>query len=114
MWRYRVAVRECNVVLTIKITIKGGVFRRFHLCLDAYDRRFLAGYQKVIRVYGCHLKGMFKGQMICIVGNDGNENLFPRAFFVVDIENKETRRIFLTLLYDDIGIIAKMGWIFFL
>ena len=106
LWRYKVAIRKYNMGSTIKIAIKGGIFQRFYLCLDAYKIGFLTYCRKVIGVYRCHLKGRFKGQMLCAIGKDSNENMFPISFAIVEIENKETQRWFLTLLHDDIGIVA--------
>ena len=112
LWRYKATIKKCNVGSTIKIAIKWGFFLRFYLYLDACKRGFLAGYRKVIGVYGCHLKGRFRGQMLCRVGKDANENTFLITFAIVEIENKEIWRWLHTLLQDNIGTVAEIGWIF--
>lgn len=37
----------------------------------------------------CFLKGPYKGQLLCAVGRDGNENIYPIAFTAVEMEMKD-------------------------
>jgi hypothetical protein len=39
---------------------------------------------------GCHLKGPYKGQLLCAVVRDGNDDMFPIAYVVVDAECKDS------------------------
>nr|KAJ0210534.1 hypothetical protein LSAT_V11C400209100 [Lactuca sativa] len=50
----------------------------------------------------CFLKGICKGELLAAVGRDANNNMFPLAWAVVTVENKETWEWFLDLLMHDI------------
>nr|KYP53674.1 hypothetical protein KK1_024248 [Cajanus cajan] len=54
----------------------------------------------------------FKGQLLCVIGKDANDNMFPISWEIVEIENKESWRWFLTLLIEDISGVEEMGWAF--
>ena len=36
----------------------------------------------------CFLKGECKGQVLCAVGKDGNNDMFPIAWAIIDMEDK--------------------------
>lgn len=57
----------------------------------------------MIGIDGCHLKGPYGGILLSAVGRDPNEEYFPIAFAVVEVENKDSWRWFLTLLLEDLG-----------
>ena len=42
----------------------------------------------IIGLDGCHLKTSMGGQLLCVVGRDENENMFPLEMVIVDIEEK--------------------------
>ncbi|KAI5332181.1 hypothetical protein L3X38_022310 [Prunus dulcis] len=57
----------------------------------------------IISVDACHLKaGPYSGQILTVVGVDGNNNLFPIAYAVAEIENKDSWIWFLSLLIEDL------------
>ena len=45
---------------------------------------FLGGCKPILRLDGCHLKGRFGGQILSTTARDGNNNIFPIAFAVVE------------------------------
>ena len=49
------------------------------------------------------------GQLLCAVGRDGNDNMFPLAMAIVDIEEKISWKWFLKLLFEDFGHPTKTG-----
>jgi hypothetical protein len=53
-------------------------------------RGFLEGCKPIIGVDGCFLKGPFKGQLLSAVGRDGNNNMYPIAFAIVEAEVKDS------------------------
>ena len=55
--------------------------------LDACKRGFLAGCRPLIGIDCCYLKGTTEGQLLVAVGKDGNDNIFPIAYAIVEIEN---------------------------
>jgi hypothetical protein len=48
------------------------------------------------------LKGVLKGQLLSAVGRDGNNQMYPIAWAVVEKENKDSWMWFLKLLKDDL------------
>ncbi|XP_048501563.1 uncharacterized protein LOC125497894 [Beta vulgaris subsp. vulgaris] len=65
-------------------------FLRLYVCLQACKEGFLAGCTPILGVDGAHLKGTYPGILLTAVGKDGNNNLFPVDWAVVETENSET------------------------
>lgn len=51
---------------------------------------------------GCILKGQFLGKLLSTVGRDGNDNIYPIAFDVVEAETKDNWMWFLKTLLSDL------------
>ena len=49
------------------------------------------------------MKGKYSGELLTIVRRDGNDQIFPIAYAIVEVENKDSWRWFLELLIDDLG-----------
>lgn len=52
--------------------------------------KFRAGCRPLNGLDGCFLKGPIKGQMLCAIGHNGNENIYPVAFVDVEVETKDS------------------------
>ena len=50
---------------------------------------FLGDCRPFVELDGCHLKGMFGGQLLFVTAKDGNDNIFPMAMVVVEQENND-------------------------
>ncbi|KAL4271328.1 hypothetical protein GQ457_13G011060 [Hibiscus cannabinus] len=78
--------------------IMGSVVHEFHRLWD---------YVNTLRAVdvrdGSFLKGSFKGEILSAVGRDCNNQNFPIAWAVVEVENRETLAWFLNNLQHDIG-----------
>ena len=96
----------------MKIQIANNVFERMYVCLDACKRGFLAGCRPLIGIDGCHLKWTAEEQLLVVIGKDGNDNIFPITYAIVEIENKCSWTWFLECLLDDIGHVDENGWVF--
>lgn len=55
---------------------------------------------------------MYKGQLLCAVGIDPNNCMYPLAYAVVEAERLDTWRWFLGLLVEDFQIRSGDGWTF--
>jgi len=44
----------------------------------------------LIGLDGCFLKGMCPGHLLAAIGKDGNNQMLPIAFVIVDAETKES------------------------
>ncbi|GJW65268.1 vinorine synthase-like protein [Tanacetum coccineum] len=61
-----------------------------------------AGCRKVIGLDGCFLKGTVKGELLTAMRRDGNNQMFPIAWVVVNIENNDNWHWFLACIYEDL------------
>ncbi|XP_031101839.1 uncharacterized protein LOC116005739 [Ipomoea triloba] len=86
------------------------VFERIYVCFHAMKMGFLAGCRKFIGLDGCFLKGKLKGEILTAVGKDGNNQMYPIAWAVVEIENNSSWRWFLELLKADLDITNSSEW----
>ena len=99
--------------MNLKPSTKGGqpdMFERMYLCFEACKRGFKEGYRPLIGIDGCHLNGLAGGQLLTAVGIDANNQIFPIAFAIVEIENADNWRCFLETLRQDVGIIDQQKW----
>ncbi|XP_071909614.1 uncharacterized protein [Coffea arabica] len=81
-----------------------GTFQRLYYCLYACKKGFLDGCRPIIGLDGCFLKTAFGGQLLSALGRDGNDNMVPIAFAVVEIERYDSWKWFLELLMADLGM----------
>jgi len=80
------------------------VFERFYVCFDGLKKGFMAGCRKVIGLDGCWFKGANNGNLLCAIGRDANNQMYPIAWAAVPIENYDTWYWFLSLLQKDLNI----------
>ena len=64
-------------------------FSKFYVCFDALKKGWKEGCKKIIGLDGCFLKGICKGELLCSVGRDENNRIYPITWAVVCVENKE-------------------------
>uniref|UniRef100_A0A0A9HV19 SWIM-type domain-containing protein n=1 Tax=Arundo donax TaxID=35708 RepID=A0A0A9HV19_ARUDO len=84
---------------------------RMYICFDACKRGFLARCRKVIGLDGCFFKGPTTGELICAMGRDGNNQMYPIAWVVVEKETNESWDWFCDLLFRDLYIGDGEGWV---
>ncbi|GKV06937.1 hypothetical protein SLEP1_g18754 [Rubroshorea leprosula] len=77
-------------------------FLRMYVCFSALKKGFLAGCRRVIGVDGAFLKGAYKGELLTAVGRDANNQMYPIAWAVVEVEKKETWEWFFEELRKDL------------
>ncbi|XP_059301891.1 uncharacterized protein LOC132053805 [Lycium ferocissimum] len=80
------------------------LFKYFYVCFDAMKRGWLEGCRKIIGFDGCFLKGACKGELLVVVGKNGNQQMFPIAWAVIDNESKESWTWFIQNLINDLGL----------
>jgi len=116
LWRYATKINRALEKNTVKINVErvGPTiqprFGSFYFCFEGCKQGFLNGCRPFIGVDGCHLKTQYGGQLLIAVGRDANDQYYPLAFGIVEVENKKSWRWFLTLLLDDIG--TEKRWVF--
>ncbi|KAG5540314.1 hypothetical protein RHGRI_020523 [Rhododendron griersonianum] len=94
IWDYAETVRKHNpgshiIIKTDPDTVEP-TLQRMYFRVSAMKDGFLAGYRPIIGLDGCHLKGIYGGQLLTAVGRDGNDNMFPIAVALVELESKDS------------------------
>jgi hypothetical protein len=56
--------------------------------------------------------GSIRGKLLCAVGRDGNDDMYPIAYAVVKFECRDSWTWFMTTLLDFLGPIEERGWVF--
>lgn len=84
--------------------------QRFYVCLHALKRGWLEGCRPIIGLDGCFLKTAVGGQLISAVGRDGNNQIYPIAWAIVETENTDSWRWFIKLLVEDLEGGDGSGW----
>ncbi|KAJ9535076.1 hypothetical protein OSB04_un001849 [Centaurea solstitialis] len=64
-------------------------FDRMYVCLHGLKEGWKRGCRRVIALDGCFLKGVCGGELLTAIGRDGNNHIFPVAWAVVNVENKD-------------------------
>ena len=64
----------------------------------------MEGCRKIIGFDGCFLKGSCNGELLVAVGRNGNQQIFPIAWAVVDTETKHSWSFFLKYLIEDLNL----------
>ncbi|KAL3517084.1 hypothetical protein ACH5RR_023986 [Cinchona calisaya] len=109
IWSYAATARVRNLGSANKMTLNKPfeesicTFQRLYYYLFACNQGFLDGCRTIIGFDGCFLKSPFGGQLLTAMGKDGNNNMFPIAFAVVEVKCYESRKWFLEFLIGDIG-----------
>ncbi|XP_057720180.1 uncharacterized protein LOC130934648 [Arachis stenosperma] len=94
-----------EVVQDIRILTR--VFWSFYLCIRAFR-----SCKQIVQIDGTYLYGKYKGALLVAVSQDGNGNIVPLAFAVVEGETSDAWHFFLTHLrthvvtWDGIGLIS--------
>ncbi|CAN1156938.1 hypothetical protein LINPERHAP2_LOCUS21242 [Linum perenne] len=65
---------------------------------------FLKGCRKIFVVDGCFLKGEVKGMILTAVGKDGNHQMFPIAWAVVEGENRDSWGWFIEIIQEELNL----------
>ncbi|GKC94686.1 multidrug resistance-associated protein 5, partial [Tanacetum coccineum] len=78
-------------------------FDRFYVCFAGLADGWKAGCRKIIALDGCFLKRPNQGEILTAIGRDGNNHIYPVAWAVVNVENKDNWTWFLELLEEDLG-----------
>ncbi|XP_040985948.1 uncharacterized protein LOC121234181 [Juglans microcarpa x Juglans regia] len=73
---------------------------------------FKAGCRPLIGFDGCFLKGPFKGQLLYVVSQDANDNMYPIVMVIVEAELKDSWGWFIETLISDLGQQPKGRWTF--
>ena len=62
------------------------IFERMYVCFGAMKYGFTNGCRNFLGLDGCFLKTITKGELLCAVGRDANNEMFPVAWAIVETE----------------------------
>ena len=114
LWEYRQAILESNPGYACHLDVMPADngqtrFQRLYVCFKGVKDGWIAGCRKVIGLDGCFITHTCKGQLLTAMGRDANNQMFPIAWAVVDVENKNNWCWFLSLLSDDLNLSNGLG-----
>ncbi|KAL4586511.1 hypothetical protein LXL04_011147 [Taraxacum kok-saghyz] len=109
IWDYSNELLRSNPGSTCKVGLimnpdGKNYFQRFYICFEALSTRWKKACRKVIGLDGCFLKGEVKGELLTVIGRDANNQVYPIAWAVVDVESKPNWTWFLELLHEDLSL----------
>ncbi|XP_062104417.1 uncharacterized protein LOC133815617 [Humulus lupulus] len=86
---------------------------RFKYCFFSLgvSRRGFRTCRPVLCVDGTFLKTKYGGQMLCAVALDANNHLYPVAFGIVDSENHDSWKYFMSKLKEAIGEVEDLAFV---
>ena len=97
-------VLKTNLGSTVKVksrvlhSLQPPVFERIFFCFQGVVARFLGGCRPFTSFDGCHLKGPFASMLLVASSLDANLQFYPITMGIVESENKESWKWFLTQL----------------
>lgn len=65
-------------------------FERIYICWVALKQGFLDGCRPIIFLVGCHLKSIYGAMLLCAVGIDANNGIYPFAYAVLEKEKRDS------------------------
>ncbi|GJR25115.1 hypothetical protein Tco_0973642 [Tanacetum coccineum] len=109
LWEYRQALMESNPNSRCQLDMYENdqgdqIFKRMYVCFTGLRQGWLDGCRRVIGLDGCFLTHTCKGQLLTAMGRDANNQMFPIAWVVVSVKNKNNWCWFLSLLHEDLSL----------
>jgi hypothetical protein len=103
VYDYQLELLRSNPGSTVVVTLNPDildkkVFERFYVCFEACRKGFLAGCRRVIGLDGCFFKGACNRELICAIGRDANNQMYPIAWASVEKERYDSWYWFIGLL----------------
>ncbi|KAK8478543.1 hypothetical protein V6N12_055078 [Hibiscus sabdariffa] len=108
LFDYAYALRQANPTANIELMVERPTpfeipkFRRFYVGFTALRDGFKKCCRTFLCLDGCFLKG--KGEILTAIGRDGNDQIYPIAWAVVEVENRETWSWFLRNIISDLQL----------
>ncbi|GKA66286.1 uncharacterized protein Tco_0766094 [Tanacetum coccineum] len=110
LWEYRQVVLESNPGSACHLETEDKdddgkiTFKRMYICFKGIKQGWLDACRKVIGLDCCFLTHTCKGQLLTAIGRDGNNQMYPIAWAVVGVENKDNWAWFMSLLQEDLEL----------
>lgn len=88
-----------TVITLVNNPIQNGpklVFQRIIVCFDGIRRGWIEGCRRLLCVNAYFLKTFLGGQLLAAAGIDGNDQMYPVYWAVVEGKNNDSRVLFFT------------------
>ncbi|XP_071906016.1 uncharacterized protein [Coffea arabica] len=119
IWEYCAEIKKTHEGSTMKIMFtpfrgSGGnpKFMRLYCYLGPLKKGFKDGCRPIIGLDGCHLKEIYRGQLLTVIASDSNNGWWRIAWAVVEREATEQWAWFLKYLSEDLKIENQCYYIF--
>ncbi|GJZ53293.1 mutator type transposase [Tanacetum coccineum] len=117
---YHLELRRENVDTTIKIEVERDsntdlnkrVFKRIYICLGPLKKGFKVYGRDLLGLDGAFMKGPYPGQLLTVVGLDGNNGIYLLAYAIMEEETTCSWTWFLECLSDDLGMTKESNLTF--
>ena len=114
VWDYGHELIRSNPGSSIKICVDPNpdgttTFSRIYICFKAMQDGWKLGCRKVIGLDGSFLKAQCKGELLTAIGRDANNQVYPIAWAVVNVENKDNWKWFIELIEQDLYLDGGRG-----
>ncbi|CAN1193814.1 hypothetical protein LINPERHAP2_LOCUS42193 [Linum perenne] len=86
------------------------LFRRIFIGFSALMRGFRFACRRMFGLDGCFLKGEVKGMLLSALGKDGNNQMYPIAWAVVEGENRSSWTWFINNVREHLDMADGTGW----
>ncbi|XP_019258308.1 PREDICTED: uncharacterized protein LOC109236566 [Nicotiana attenuata] len=80
------------------------LFKYFYVFFEAMKKGWIAGCRRIIGFDGCFLKGVCKGELLVAVGKNGNNQMYPISWALVDQETTHSWSWFINYLKTDLEL----------
>nr|KAJ0203699.1 hypothetical protein LSAT_V11C500266550 [Lactuca sativa] len=115
LWSCGHEILRTNPGSTVILDVEDGpdgkkYFSKFYCCFQGVKQGWIEGCRRIIGLDGCFLKGVCKGELLCAIGKDENDKIYPISWVVVNVENKQNWKWFLELLIDDLNLNLGNGY----
>ncbi|XP_024010115.1 uncharacterized protein LOC112085211 [Eutrema salsugineum] len=87
------------------------VFNRFYVCFDNLRKSWKATCRPLIGMDGCFIRAKMKGQLLVAMGRDVDNRIYPIAWAVVQVENKENWLWFVRKIKVDLDLGDGEGYV---
>nr|GEV15572.1 hypothetical protein [Tanacetum cinerariifolium] len=85
------------------------MFNSFYVFFHNIKEGWKAGCRMVIGLDGCFLKGVCQGELLSAIDRDGNNQIYPIAWAVVQVESTKRWEWFIKSLTKDLGLADGHG-----
>nr|KAJ0200714.1 hypothetical protein LSAT_V11C600327730 [Lactuca sativa] len=91
--KLRVKILRTNPRSTVKLDVEDGpdgkkYSSKFYVCFQGIKQGWIKGCRRIMGLDGCFLKGVCKGGLLCVIGRDVNNKIYPIDWAMVSVENK--------------------------